>query len=167
MALSFILLDVRSSMVYEEGIIDLGNLARNEECAEQKSKLQESQQLVSRLRQQLSDSEKVVQELQSEVKDFEQSMLELRGELSENKASLENSNSLLKQKEQTASEVKAQLEARDATVGELNSKLIWAEFTNKVLLKDDERDKKENATLEQKLSQYKQPMNKFKRGTLI
>ena len=52
LALSFILLDVRSSIVYEEGIMDLGNLARKKEkeCAEQKGKLQDSQELVSRLR---------------------------------------------------------------------------------------------------------------------
>ena len=67
-------------------------------------------------------------------------------------------------------EVKAPLDAREATVGELESqlrgshtssiqlkgKLFSTDFANKVLLKDDERDKKENATLEQKLSQYKQ-----------
>ena len=108
--------------------------------------------------------------LSSAGKDFEQSMLLLRGELSENKVSLENLNSLLKQKEQqvenlnsllkqkerTASEVKAQLDTREATVSELQSKLFWTEFANKVLLKDDERQKKEIATLEQKLSQYKQ-----------
>ena len=52
--------------------------------------------------------------------------------------------------------MKAQLDTREATVGELQSKLFWTEFANNVLLKDDERQKKEIATLEQKLSQYKQ-----------
>ena len=120
----------------------------------------------SKVREELSCSESSVQKLSSELKDSEQAMLHLRAELSYSKTTVKNLNSLLKQKEQTILEVKAQLDA-----GEAEQVMCQCDYYKNIcvamLLGDDERQKKTIATLEQKLSQYKQPMNKFKRGTLI